>query len=73
LRTKLIWFSTKIGISKIILEWLFSMDFRIIAVSEILPLKQGLKPYCSCGFGCLFFYVSEILPLKQGLKQNTIR
>jgi len=43
LRTKLIWFSTKIGISKIILEWLFSMDFRIIAVSEILPLKQGLK------------------------------
>ncbi|PIQ94983.1 MAG: hypothetical protein COV68_01630, partial [Nitrospirae bacterium CG11_big_fil_rev_8_21_14_0_20_41_14] len=43
MRTKLIWFSTKIGISKIILEWLFSMDFRIITVSEILPLKQGLK------------------------------
>lgn len=33
----------KIGISKIAIKWLFSRLFKQIAVSEILPIKQGLK------------------------------
>ena len=43
------------------------MDFRIIAVSEILPLKQGLK-HIRGKTPKMGGVVSEILPLKQGLK-----
>jgi hypothetical protein len=43
LRTRIIWFSTKIGISKLVLKWLFLRISYQITVFEIVPLKQGLK------------------------------
>jgi len=41
----------------------------LAVVSEILPLKQGLK-LLTCGKGKRLNIVSEILPLKQGLKRS---
>ena len=43
---------------------------KIPQVSEILPLKQGLK-HKLIGFFTKSTSVSEILPLKQGLKHKT--
>ena len=44
---------------------------RSRGVSEILPLKQGLKPDAAGNHEEKCITVSEILPLKQGLKQNS--
>ena len=41
---------------------------RSRGVSEILPLKQGLKPDAAGNHEEKCITVSEILPLKQGLK-----
>ena len=80
-------FFCRISHSKITSRWLYARIFRATAVSEILPIKQGLKPYNKFLLQKSQRYsnktrietksykvskVSEILPIKQGLKLRMI-